>query len=303
MYKIIGGDGKTYGPSSLDQLKQWIAEGRVNPQTAVQEEGAVEWKTAAQIPELAALLSVGAPRPGGAPPPLFPPGPAVQQTGLAIASLVLGLLSIVCFGILAGIPAIICGHIARARAQRLPAQYGGAGQALAGLILGYVSIFITLFILPAMLLPALARAKERAQRINCMNNMKQIGVAFKIWQLDHGDQLPFNVSTNKGGTLEFCAMGADGFDHNSALHLMVLSNELVIPRILVCPGDSKRPALDFQTLTAANVTYQLHSGTNVADTNPQAVLAVCPIHNNVLLCDGSIQYTKRPRISIPARSN
>src|SRR5258706_9017549 len=45
-------------------------------------------------------------------------------------------------------------------------------------------------ILAAMLLPALARAKARAQRINCTNNLKQIGIAFKTWALDNGDVFP-----------------------------------------------------------------------------------------------------------------
>src|SRR5438105_4766602 len=184
MYKIIGGDGKTYGPIDLEQLKQWAADGRVNPQTGVQEGGAAEWKTAAQIPELAALWQGGATQQGSVPPPIPPVGPGGPRSGLAVTSLVLGVLSVVCFGILAGIPAIICGHVARGRAKRQPAQYGGAGQALAGLVLGYVSIFITLVILPAMLLPALSRAKERAQRINCINNMKQLGLAFRTWALD-----------------------------------------------------------------------------------------------------------------------
>ena len=66
-----------------------------------------------------------------------------QQRGLAITSLVLGLLSLVCFGPLAGIPAVICGHLARGRARRLPGQYGGAGLALAGLIMGYVGVVVT----------------------------------------------------------------------------------------------------------------------------------------------------------------
>src|SRR5690348_1228625 len=45
-------------------------------------------------------------------------------------------------------------------------------------------------ILAAMLLPALARAKSRAQRTSCGNNLKQIGIAFKTWQLDNSDRYP-----------------------------------------------------------------------------------------------------------------
>ena len=59
------------------------------------------------------------------------------QKGLAITSFVLGLLSLTCFSLLAGIPAIICGHVARGRTRLVPRQHGGAGFALAGLIMGY----------------------------------------------------------------------------------------------------------------------------------------------------------------------
>src|SRR5438034_10150255 len=57
-------------------------------------------------------------------------------------------------------------------------------------------------ILAAMLLPALARAKARAQRINCTNNLKQIGLAFRTWALDNQDQYPMKVSANQGGASE-----------------------------------------------------------------------------------------------------
>ena len=294
MYKIVGADGKEYGPVGIEQMRQWTAEGRINAKTRVQQAGAAEWKTAADFPELGCAPSAVVPGPGSSPPPLPTGQAAGQQSGLAITSFVLGLLSLLCLGFLAGIPAIICGHLARGRARRLPGMYGGAGFALAGLIMGYVSLLVSLVILPAMLLPALSRAKGKAQSINCSNNMKQIGLSFRTWAIDNNDNFPFNVSTNKGGTLELCQLGSEGFDRNAAFHFQVMSNELSTPKILVCPADSKRqPAPDFLSLQSANVSYQVRSGPNVSDTNPDQVLAVCPIHNNVLRCDGSVQRERK----------
>lgn len=66
-----------------------------------------------------------------------------QKKGLAIASLILGILSMVMFGILSAIPGIITGHMARSRASKDPVNYGGAGMALAGLILSYLAILIS----------------------------------------------------------------------------------------------------------------------------------------------------------------
>lgn len=60
-YKIIGADGKEYGPITAEQLKQWIAEGRANQQTKVLAEGATEWKTVAAIHELATALPLASP--------------------------------------------------------------------------------------------------------------------------------------------------------------------------------------------------------------------------------------------------
>ena len=57
----------------------------------------------------------------------------------------------------------------------------------------------------------------------------------------------------------------------------------------MCPADSKVAAPGFAYLPAADVSYQLHSGTNYSDAFPQAVLVVCPIHSNILFCDGSVQ--------------
>ena len=145
----------------------------------------------------------------------------------------------------------------------------------------------------AMLLPALARAKSRAQSINCVNNLKQIGLAFRIWSLDNEDQFPFNVSATKGGTLELCARGEGGFDQNSFRHFQVMSNELNTPKILICPADpSKQLAANFSNLQANNVSYLVRSGTNITDLSPQEVLAHCPVHGHDALCDGSVRQGK-----------
>ena len=57
-------------------------------------------------------------------------------------------------------------------------------------------------ILAALLLPALAAAKRKAQRINCVSNIKQVGIAFRLWEGDNGDRYPMNVSTLSNGAKE-----------------------------------------------------------------------------------------------------
>jgi len=303
MYKIIGGDEREYGPVDITQLQNWVVDGRLNAQSKVKEENATEWKRAGELPELREALARQSRGGPVIPPPVShaPPPSEAQQKGLAVTSFILGLLSIVCFFFLAGIPAIICGHVAHGRARRSPGQYGGAGFALAGLVMGYVSIILTVLILPAMLLPALSRAKARAQSINCVNHMKTIGLAFRTWALDNQNNFPFNVSTNAGGTMELSAPAADGFEANPVPTFQVMSNELGTPAILVCVADSsKTPAADFRNLQLSNVSYRLRTGKNVSDSNPQQVLAICPIHQHQLLCDGSvIQKTPRSRVPTP----
>jgi hypothetical protein len=75
MYKIIGGDRKEYGPVSAEDLRRWIAEGRLNAQSSIQSEGSAEWKPLSTFPEFADLLEaqVGqAPPAGASPPPINP---------------------------------------------------------------------------------------------------------------------------------------------------------------------------------------------------------------------------------------
>ena len=147
----------------------------------------------------------------------------------------------------------------------------------------------------AMVLPALSKAKARAQEISCRNTMKSICLAFRIWEGDNDDKFPFNVSTGKGGTLELCDSGSDGYDRNSFRHFQVMSNELNTPKILVCPQDtSKHAALNFADLQTENVSYLVRSGTNIDGLHPNEVILYCPIHNHYGYADGAVFQGRRP---------
>src|SRR5438128_1439779 len=91
MYKIIGADGKEYGPVSAEQLRQWLAEGRVNAQTRVQAEGSMEWKALAAFAEL-----------GAAVPPAMPAVPAISHVpNYLVQSILCTLFCCLPFGIVA----------------------------------------------------------------------------------------------------------------------------------------------------------------------------------------------------------
>jgi hypothetical protein len=123
-------------------------------------------------------------------------------------------------------------------------------------------------------------------QMTCLNQIKQIEIAFRIWAGDNGDRFPFQVATNQGGTRELRAIGPDGFDTNAYLHFMAISNELAVASVLVCPGDVTRTAaLDFANLKPENVTYQLRTDDSVSAEMPGIVLVVCPIDGNTGYCD------------------
>ena len=100
MYKIIGADQKEYGPVTADQLRQWLAEGRVNPQTQVLPEGATEWKAVGDLTEFAtaspgtvpAMPSIPAPSSAGAE---LVNGPAIGLIVTAILGVLLQITSLI----------------------------------------------------------------------------------------------------------------------------------------------------------------------------------------------------------------
>jgi len=236
-YIIIGGDQKEYGPIPEAQLLQWIADGRANAQSRAKAEGMAEWKPLADFPEFADALKISSPPPLPANTPTVTP----KTSGMAITSLVLGILGLFC-GITA-LVGLILGIVAMVKVKNSGGKLRGHGIALAGTIVS--GVFLTLipfFILSAMLLPALAKAKQKAQGINCINNEKQLALAVRIYSDDHTNRFPQAAS--------WCD---------------AITNELGSTKIFICPASHSDSRSDY----AFNVKL---SGLDENEVNPSTVM-------------------------------
>lgn len=144
-------------------------------------------------------------------------------------------------------------------------------------------------ILASMLLPALARAKQKAQRISCVNNMKQVGTAYRVWENDNGDKYPQSQTVSQGGFNDLLTSSASDGKY-AYLAYTIMQNEMgQSPKVVMCPSDDRTantnffpgtgnqptPSASFN-LTATgsfdntNVSYWV--GTGALDTYPQSLL-------------------------------
>ena len=148
MYKIIGADGKEYGPVSAEGLRQWIAEGRANAQTKVQVEGSLEWKRLEELPDFSAQPATTVPLPAG---PIAPLPSQPRTNSLATAGLVLGILSVTfglcCYGLPFNVAGIVCSIVALTQIRNDPQRERGHGLAIAGLVLSILSILLAVLLL------------------------------------------------------------------------------------------------------------------------------------------------------------
>jgi hypothetical protein len=140
IYKIIGADGRQYGPISADQIRQWIAEGRVESRTPVFTDGAKDWTFVGLLPEFAGLF------PGIAPSTISPPVQPRRTNSLATAGLVCGILAWVycCCGFPFNLLGLVFSLIALSQINRHPEFNEGRGVAITGLILSAVSLVFSL---------------------------------------------------------------------------------------------------------------------------------------------------------------
>jgi hypothetical protein len=116
-------------------------------------------------------------------------------------------------------------------------------------------------------------ARRKAESMQCGNYMASIGCAARLWANDHDERLPSD--------------------------LISMSNELNIPKILICPGDhSRQPAANWESFTSTQSSYEIVThGLKVGDTN--GVLLRCKIHGHLGYADTTVFDGVRRRTKIP----
>ena len=172
-------------------------------------------------------------------------------------------------------------------------------------------------ILASMLLPALARAKQKAQRISCVNNLKQVGTAYRIWENDNGDKYPQQQYQSSGGCMEMVGNGSatppPPRPSRAWLPYALMANEMgQSPKVLMCPADdwaantnfywgsSQNPTLPTTWPTPANTgsfdntNISYFVGIGAADTQPQSLLG-----GDRNLGNGGTMTTSTGVVSVP----
>ncbi|HEY0457161.1 MAG TPA: type II secretion system protein [Verrucomicrobiae bacterium] len=97
----------------------------------------------------------------------------------------------------------------------------------------FLIVLVTICLAGVLVLPRVMRGNRAGYtRIGCDNNLKVIGLSFRMFSNDHNDNFPWNVPALDGGTKEFAT------STNVYLHFLALSNELITPKILACSSDA-----------------------------------------------------------------
>jgi hypothetical protein len=102
--------------------------------------------------------------------------------------MVLGILSLTCFGILAGIPAIVLGHMAKSKIRQSGGRMGGDGKATAGLIMGYVSLAFSLLIVPAIVIPGLLRMRTEENGKAAVSSLRSLSIAQTTYNTNYAER-------------------------------------------------------------------------------------------------------------------
>jgi len=139
-------------------------------------------------------------------------------------------------------------------------------RAIAMTMVEAVVVIALLALLVAMILPTLDHT-GRSPRIPCLNNLKEIGTAYRVWAQDNDDKYPMQVAVKNGGAMELVAAG------NVAACFQVMSNQLSTPKILICPTDTNRIAATNFAIGFNNDNISYFVGLDADQTNPRMFLS------------------------------
>ncbi len=154
-------------------------------------------------------------------------------------------------------------------------------------------VVATIGMMVLILLP-LATTRNKPIRINCMNNLKQTGLAFRMWEDDNGVFPMQYRSTNFDGPRY-------ALEQKMYLYFQAMSNELNTPKIIVCPGDESRScATNFTTdFNNARVSYFVGLDANITNAamflvGDRHVDNGLPVRNGILglKTDQKVRWTK-----------
>jgi len=176
-------NGQQLGPFSEAKVAEMLRSGKLGHEDLAWTPEMTEWKPLSSF-------SIFQTQSNQFPPPISgtstaPSAVLKKNEPLSIWALVLGIISLVgCAfgGFLAGIPAVICGHIGLSRIKRQP-FLGGRGMGIAGLITGYLGI-LSLPIAASLALPAITGALDRGKASQMLSNMRQIHISVQQAQFD-----------------------------------------------------------------------------------------------------------------------
>jgi prepilin-type N-terminal cleavage/methylation domain-containing protein/prepilin-type processing-associated H-X9-DG protein len=133
-------------------------------------------------------------------------------------------------------------------------------------------VLVVIVVLALLAIPAIqarARARAKGNRIKCVNNLKNVGLALRIFSTDNNGAWPWQVSTNDGGSKEFLQDPSLAWPHFHAL-----SNELSTPRIARCPNELTgiQPATWRDATNNSAFSYFLGLGVDASEENPNTIM-------------------------------
>jgi competence protein ComGC len=133
-------------------------------------------------------------------------------------------------------------------------------------------VILLCVVLLSLCLPAFTRARQ-GSHISCINNLKQLGISYRIWASDHHDRFPASESVSDGGWREFL----DNPNQGSLCwtNYLIMANEIgQSSRVLICPSDERKPvAGNFIGNFVSNTNLSYFVGVSADLSRPQSLLA------------------------------